>query len=117
MLLFSLRRRPLHFYCLPHASLPPVTCYCVLYHRPRLLATMASPMADTTTSSAGGVANGTSNPDHFGAIVLGSGQGGTPLTLSLARAGHRTLLVEATHIGGSKLVARFLLPLPLFSCL
>ena len=38
---------------------------------------------------------------HFKAIVLGSGQGGTPLVSALAAAGHKTALVEATHIGGT----------------
>jgi pyruvate/2-oxoglutarate dehydrogenase complex dihydrolipoamide dehydrogenase (E3) component len=42
-----------------------------------------------------------SSPDHYAAIVLGSGQGATPLSTSLAKAGHRTLLIEASHIGGS----------------
>lgn len=48
------------------------------------------------------VSDGVDRPDHYGAIVIGSGQGGTPLTLALAHAGHRTLLIEATHVGGSK---------------
>jgi hypothetical protein len=43
-----------------------------------------------------------SGPDHYAAIILGSGQGATPLSTSLAKAGHRTLLIEASHIGGSK---------------
>ena len=37
----------------------------------------------------------------FQAIVLGSGQGGTPLTSALAAAGHTVALVESTHIGGT----------------
>src|SRR6266853_2971484 len=39
--------------------------------------------------------------DHYQAIVIGSGQGGTPLCRSLAEAGLRTALVERTHIGGT----------------
>ena len=36
---------------------------------------------------------------QFKALVLGSGQGGTPLTMALAAAGHRVALVEGRHIG------------------
>ncbi len=42
------------------------------------------------------------NPsDQFQAIVIGSGQGGNPLCMSLARAGIRTALVERKHVGGT----------------
>jgi pyruvate/2-oxoglutarate dehydrogenase complex dihydrolipoamide dehydrogenase (E3) component len=37
----------------------------------------------------------------FDAIVLGSGQGGTPLCQALAGAGMRTALVEREHVGGT----------------
>src|SRR5260370_835899 len=37
----------------------------------------------------------------FDAIVIGSGQGGTPLCLALAGAGMRTALVEREHVGGT----------------
>ncbi len=40
-------------------------------------------------------------PDHYQAIVIGSGQGGTPLSIALAGAGLRTALVERSHIGGT----------------
>jgi pyruvate/2-oxoglutarate dehydrogenase complex dihydrolipoamide dehydrogenase (E3) component len=33
------------------------------------------------------------NPQQFDAIVIGSGQGGTPLSMALAGAGMRTALV------------------------
>ena len=36
---------------------------------------------------------------QFKALVLGSGQGGTPLTMALAAAGHKVALVEGRHIG------------------
>ena len=36
---------------------------------------------------------------QFKALVLGSGQGGTPLTIALAAAGHKVALVEGKHIG------------------
>lgn len=39
--------------------------------------------------------------EHYQAIVIGSGQGGTPLCRSLAEAGLRTALVERQHIGGT----------------
>src|ERR1700687_5904341 len=38
---------------------------------------------------------------NFDAIVIGSGQGGTPLCQALAGAGIRTALIERTHIGGT----------------
>jgi pyruvate/2-oxoglutarate dehydrogenase complex dihydrolipoamide dehydrogenase (E3) component len=34
-------------------------------------------------------------------IIIGSGQGGTPLASALAQAGRRTALVESTHVGGT----------------
>jgi pyruvate/2-oxoglutarate dehydrogenase complex dihydrolipoamide dehydrogenase (E3) component len=39
--------------------------------------------------------------EHYQAIVIGSGQGGTPLCGALAQAGLRTALVERSHIGGT----------------
>jgi pyruvate/2-oxoglutarate dehydrogenase complex dihydrolipoamide dehydrogenase (E3) component len=42
-----------------------------------------------------------SDQDHFQAIVIGSGQGGTPLCFALAGAGFRTALVERKHVGGT----------------
>jgi pyruvate/2-oxoglutarate dehydrogenase complex dihydrolipoamide dehydrogenase (E3) component len=39
--------------------------------------------------------------DHYEAIVIGSGQGGTPLCLALAKAGLRTALIEREHVGGT----------------
>lgn len=38
---------------------------------------------------------------HYDAIVIGSGQAGTPLARALAGAGRRTALVEREHIGGT----------------
>jgi pyruvate/2-oxoglutarate dehydrogenase complex dihydrolipoamide dehydrogenase (E3) component len=40
-------------------------------------------------------------PQHYDAIVIGSGQGGTPLCQALATAGLRTALIEKIHIGGT----------------
>ena len=37
----------------------------------------------------------------FKALVLGSGQGGTPLTSAIAAAGHTVALVESSHVGGT----------------
>ena len=42
-----------------------------------------------------------SGADHYQAIVIGSGQGGTPLCQALANAGMRTALVERAHVGGT----------------
>jgi len=38
---------------------------------------------------------------QYDAIVIGSGQGGTPLSMALAKAGMRTALVERKHVGGT----------------
>ncbi len=38
---------------------------------------------------------------HYEAIVIGSGQGGTPLCQALAASGMRTALVEREHVGGT----------------
>ena len=39
--------------------------------------------------------------EKYRAIVIGSGQGGTPLSQALAKAGWRTALVEREHVGGT----------------
>ncbi|HEY8226416.1 MAG TPA: mercuric reductase [Pyrinomonadaceae bacterium] len=39
--------------------------------------------------------------EHYDAVVIGSGQGGTPLSLALAKAGWKTAIVERDHIGGT----------------
>jgi pyruvate/2-oxoglutarate dehydrogenase complex dihydrolipoamide dehydrogenase (E3) component len=39
--------------------------------------------------------------DHFDAIVIGSGQAGTPLSIAFAEAGRKTALVERQHVGGT----------------
>jgi len=40
-------------------------------------------------------------PQKFDAIVIGSGQGGNPLSMALASAGMRTALIERKHVGGT----------------
>ncbi|MEX0802544.1 MAG: FAD-binding protein [Candidatus Binatia bacterium] len=37
----------------------------------------------------------------YDAIVIGTGQGGKPLSMTLARAGLKTAVVEEHHVGGS----------------
>jgi pyruvate/2-oxoglutarate dehydrogenase complex dihydrolipoamide dehydrogenase (E3) component len=37
----------------------------------------------------------------FDAIIIGSGQAGTPLSLALAQAQMRTVLIERVHVGGT----------------
>jgi pyruvate/2-oxoglutarate dehydrogenase complex dihydrolipoamide dehydrogenase (E3) component len=37
----------------------------------------------------------------YAAIIIGSGQAGGPLAQAFAKAGHRTALIESTHIGGT----------------
>ena len=41
------------------------------------------------------------NASQYDAIVVGSGQGGTPLSVALANAGMRTALIERKHVGGT----------------
>ncbi|TDZ27136.1 putative pyridine nucleotide-disulfide oxidoreductase RclA [Colletotrichum spinosum] len=38
---------------------------------------------------------------HYDAIIIGSGQSGTPLASAFAAAGHKTAIVERSHIGGT----------------
>ena len=40
-------------------------------------------------------------PQHYDAIVIGSGQGGNPLCQALANAGLHTALIEKIHVGGT----------------
>jgi pyruvate/2-oxoglutarate dehydrogenase complex dihydrolipoamide dehydrogenase (E3) component len=42
-----------------------------------------------------------STTKEYDAILLGSGQGSTPLASALANAGYKTLLIEKSHIGGT----------------
>jgi pyruvate/2-oxoglutarate dehydrogenase complex dihydrolipoamide dehydrogenase (E3) component len=39
--------------------------------------------------------------ESYDAVVIGSGQGGNPLSLALAKAGWKTAIVERNHIGGT----------------
>src|ERR1700712_4808310 len=39
--------------------------------------------------------------DHYDAIVIGSGQAGTPLSIALAESGRKTALVESQNVGGT----------------
>jgi len=39
--------------------------------------------------------------ERFDAIVIGSGQAGTPLSQALAEAGRKTALIEREHVGGT----------------
>ncbi len=40
-------------------------------------------------------------PQKYDAIIIGSGQAGTPLSTALAGAGMRTALIERKHVGGT----------------
>lgn len=40
-------------------------------------------------------------PQQYDVIVIGSGQGDTPLSQALAQAGMRTALIERKHVGGT----------------
>ncbi|KAG5937384.1 hypothetical protein E4U53_008203 [Claviceps sorghi] len=37
---------------------------------------------------------------HYDAVIIGSGQGGTPLSMAFAGAGKKTALIERAHMGG-----------------
>src|SRR5271170_6940683 len=39
--------------------------------------------------------------EHYDAIVIGSGQAGTPLSIELGEAGRKTAIVERQHVGGT----------------
>jgi pyruvate/2-oxoglutarate dehydrogenase complex dihydrolipoamide dehydrogenase (E3) component len=39
--------------------------------------------------------------EQFDAMVIGSGQAGTPLSLALSEAGRKTALIEGKHVGGT----------------
>ena len=39
--------------------------------------------------------------DHYDAIIIGSGQAGNPLSITLAKAGWKTALIERGYIGGT----------------
>src|SRR4051812_35603612 len=39
--------------------------------------------------------------NHYDAIVIGSGQAGTPPWIELGAAGRKTILVESQHLGGT----------------
>jgi len=41
------------------------------------------------------------HPEEYDAIVIGSGQGGTPLSKAFAKAGSKTALIEREYVGGT----------------
>ncbi|MCJ1419481.1 hypothetical protein MMC32_005836 [Xylographa parallela] len=41
-----------------------------------------------------------SGPKEYDCIIIGSGQGGTPLASAFAKAGRKTALIDRSHIGG-----------------
>src|SRR6201987_500216 len=41
------------------------------------------------------------NSSQYDAIVIGSGQGGNPLAIALAKAGMRPALIERKHVGAT----------------
>src|SRR5215470_7089315 len=41
------------------------------------------------------------NPTIYDAIVIGTGQGGKPLSIALANAGWKTAVIERLHVGGT----------------
>ena len=57
------------------------------------------------------------NPEHFDAIVLGTGQAGKPLALDLAGAGRRTAVIELEFVGGTQTMTCHICSTPIESCL
>ena len=41
------------------------------------------------------------NSQHYDAVVIGAGQGGSPLAGALAAAGRKTAIIEREHVGGT----------------
>jgi dihydrolipoamide dehydrogenase len=41
------------------------------------------------------------SPDHYDAIIIGTGQGAVPLAIQLAKSEHKTAVIERAHLGGS----------------
>src|SRR5438270_11201713 len=39
--------------------------------------------------------------EQYDAIIIGAGQGGGPLSTTLARAGWKTAIIERIHVGGT----------------
>lgn len=52
------------------------------------------------SSSSRKLATRMSSITKYYAIIIGSGQGGTPLAVEFAKSGQKTALIERTHIGG-----------------
>ena len=44
--------------------------------------------------------------DQYQAVVIGTGQGGKPLSVALAAAGWRTAILEREHVGGTCEIGR-----------
>src|ERR1700744_5673008 len=40
-------------------------------------------------------------PQHFDAVVIGTGQGGSPLAVRLAQSGRKTAVIERAAFGGT----------------
>ncbi len=40
-------------------------------------------------------------PEGYGALVIGAGQAGGPLSTALAKAGYKTAIIEREHVGGT----------------
>ncbi len=47
------------------------------------------------------MAAATQRADQYDAIIIGTGQGGKPLSLALAEAGWKTAIIERKHVGGT----------------
>lgn len=60
---------------------------CAFFHTPSGFPQTSRPMSTHAISS-------------YDALIIGSGQAGTPLATAFAKAGHRTALIERTHIAG-----------------
>src|SRR6202795_1946821 len=70
-------------------------------HRVPVLSAGPARAPHVIPDSAAGWSVSMSAPDRYQAIVIGSGQGGTPLCQALAAAGLPTALIERAHVGGT----------------
>ncbi len=82
-----------HTFQTSSTKLPSPTSHHI--SRTALRGTLSCPLTTAPTMSS------SSSPTHYDAIIVGSGQCGTPLASAFANAGKKTALVERSHVGGT----------------
>ena len=88
-LLLSPTRRSSYCIVVHSLLLNPITKRLKLFHR--------SSKEHLTVMS---LKSSVPDPNHYDSLILGSGQAGTPLSISLSKTGHRTGLIEKSHVAG-----------------